>query len=40
MAINDFSWKLQLDYDLLVLRPHSVWTATKSWYISVHQLLS
>ena len=27
-----FSWKLQLDYDLLVLGPHSVRTATKLWY--------
>ena len=34
-----FSWKLQLDYDLLVLSLHSVWTATKSWY-SLHQLFS
>ena len=27
-----FSWKLQLDYDLLVLSPNSVRIATKSWY--------
>ena len=27
-----FSWKLQLDNDLLVLSPHSVRAATKLWY--------
>ena len=27
-----FSWKLQLDYAILVLSPHSVRTATKLWY--------